>query len=251
MNNYTGEVTVNVVRKGEKYLMAKRSADGYWEFVGGKVERGETVKKTALRELKEETGLYAEVLKFGEGYPSEDDSKWLLVPILMEAESYDVELGEEHTDYKWLSLTEFQNYSTLGQYKALEQLDIVKGDVATVISEYDKKYLILRRSKHTSSTGYWNFPGGSIEEGESRHEAALRELKEETGLTGEIIDEGGWFISQGELGYWRVYPFLASLEEKGVELNEEHSDYKWIEIKRVEELKTLGSGKSLESLGLT
>ena len=34
--------------------------------------------------------------------------------------------------------------------------------------------------------GLWSLPGGSIEPGESASEAALRELKEETGITAEI-----------------------------------------------------------------
>lgn len=37
---------------------------------------------------------------------------------------------------------------------------------------------------------YWNFPKGHVEEGESEGEAAVREMKEETGINVEIID--GW-----------------------------------------------------------
>jgi 8-oxo-dGTP pyrophosphatase MutT (NUDIX family) len=38
--------------------------------------------------------------------------------------------------------------------------------------------------------GYWEFPKGKQEEGETDEETALRELKEETGLEGQIGPEG-------------------------------------------------------------
>jgi 8-oxo-dGTP pyrophosphatase MutT (NUDIX family) len=38
--------------------------------------------------------------------------------------------------------------------------------------------------------GYWEFPKGKQEEGETDEETALRELKEETGLEGHIGPEG-------------------------------------------------------------
>ena len=102
MINYTGEVTVNVVENNGEYLLAERSRDNKWEFVGGKVEAGETIKEAALRELKEEVELQAEIIEINGSYPSADNPEWELVPVHMESYSRDVELANEHLQYDWI-----------------------------------------------------------------------------------------------------------------------------------------------------
>jgi 8-oxo-dGTP pyrophosphatase MutT (NUDIX family) len=125
MINYTGEVTVNVVENNGEYLLAERSRDNKWEFVGGKIEAGETIEEAALRELKEEVGLQAEVIEVNGSYPSADNPEWELVPVHMKSYSRDVELADEHLQYDWIKPEEISEYDTLGQEKALELLDLI------------------------------------------------------------------------------------------------------------------------------
>lgn len=55
------EVAVGIILHQGQFLLAKRPAGkpyaGYWEFPGGKVEKGETVHQALARELKEELDI--------------------------------------------------------------------------------------------------------------------------------------------------------------------------------------------------
>ena len=59
--------------------------------------------------------------------------------------------------------------------------------VHVVATDGNDNYLILQRAEGRTNPGIWNVVTGYIKERESAEEAALRELKEETNLEGEII----------------------------------------------------------------
>ncbi|HEX5068629.1 MAG TPA: (deoxy)nucleoside triphosphate pyrophosphohydrolase [Vicinamibacterales bacterium] len=60
--------------------------------------------------------------------------------------------------------------------------------IAGVI-ERDGRFLLARRLEHTHLAGYWEFPGGKCEAGET-HEACLaRELREELDVPAVVGDE--------------------------------------------------------------
>jgi 8-oxo-dGTP diphosphatase len=55
------------------------------------------------------------------------------------------------------------------------------------------KLFIARRREGKSLSGYWEFPGGKINEGESEREALTRELVEELNMEVEIVERIGAF----------------------------------------------------------
>lgn len=115
-----------------------------------------------------------------------------------------------------------------------------------------QKFLVLKRNFETDiHPGKWNFPGGSIEEDDRDAEnAAKRELKEETGLTGELVRSGEPFTIDTEDGLFRVHPFLMLVEDEP-ELNEEHLDMKWITVDELDELESVdGLKKDLRKVGI-
>jgi 8-oxo-dGTP diphosphatase len=68
---FAGRTATAIIRfPPDKILLIKRSTvpfKGYWALPGGRVDPGETVEQTIVREVKEETGLaVAVVSKIGE-----------------------------------------------------------------------------------------------------------------------------------------------------------------------------------------
>ena len=99
---------------GLVYLMMKRSPGKYyehlWQGVAGKIEKGETAVQTIIRELNEETGMKPKRIFAADHIASFYDARndrILMVPIFgVEVENSEVQLSEEHSDYKWVSFEE-------------------------------------------------------------------------------------------------------------------------------------------------
>jgi 8-oxo-dGTP diphosphatase len=71
MKKYIGRTSTAIIPfEGEKILLVKRNTRpfvGYWALPGGRMDPGETVEQTIVREVKEETGLDVSIVrKIGE-----------------------------------------------------------------------------------------------------------------------------------------------------------------------------------------
>lgn len=56
-----------LIEHNGKFLLGKRNkqtAQNYWVIPGGKVEWGENLEQAAIREIKEETNLDVDIVKF-------------------------------------------------------------------------------------------------------------------------------------------------------------------------------------------
>jgi 8-oxo-dGTP diphosphatase len=59
---------------------------------------------------------------------------------------------------------------------------------AAVISRPDGSFLLGQRGPDTFYSGYWEFPGGKVEPGETPRQALVRELDEELGIRVEVAN---------------------------------------------------------------
>lgn len=97
---------------------------------------------------------------------------------------------------------------------------------------YDHKVLILKRVRPSSDgLGYWELPGGGLNYGETPNQALIRELKEETGLSIDVI-KPAYTFTKIRIGYQTVgIGYLAMTENDEITLSDEHTDYLWCDIK--------------------
>ena len=108
------EVVAALIWNKDKFMICQRPATKscalLWEFVGGKVEPGETKEQALIRECQEELNIivsvgdvFAEVVH---EYPD----------ITVHLTLFDAEISEgvpellEHNDLKWITISEVSNY---------------------------------------------------------------------------------------------------------------------------------------------
>ena len=94
-------------------------------------------------------------------------------------------------------------------------------------------YLLLKRSSEQMYPRIWQCVTGKIEAGEKPHETALRELKEETGLTPLsmwTVDQVNHFFEAKQNRMNLIPIFGVEVESEMVILSTEHTEYKWCKI---------------------
>ena len=115
---------------------------------------------------------------------------------------------------------------------------VIEGVVAVI--ERDGQWLAIRRAAGIAAAGFWCFPGGAIEPGESIEAALVREVREEVGLDVQPAQElWQWRRDDGQL-ILRWWSAMMNDPSQPVTLDpREASEYLWIAPNRFDSLVPL------------
>ena len=108
------EVVAALIWRGDRFLACQRPAHKarglLWEFVGGKVEPGETKEEALVRECREELGVTVRVgevfTELTHVYPDLTMRLTLFHAAIPEGEPQKL----EHNDLRWITVGEMDDY---------------------------------------------------------------------------------------------------------------------------------------------
>ena len=121
-----GAVVVTVIDGSIKYVIVE-SKEGYFGFPKGHVEKNETEKETALREIREETGLNVDII---DDFKTEDLHRFTLN-------------GETRMKHVVYFLAQYSNQSPSAQISELNSIKIIDFDTAISIFQFESSKRIL------------------------------------------------------------------------------------------------------------
>ena len=124
-------VTCILVNADDEILILKRSNmvktyKGLWGGVAGYIEEDEEPYDTALKEIREETGLLENDIKFiKQGKPIEftdfykgERYDWEVFPFLFKYEKKDkIQIDWEHSEYRWISPSEIEKMDAVPHFR--------------------------------------------------------------------------------------------------------------------------------------
>ncbi|MDR0272182.1 MAG: histidine phosphatase family protein [Clostridiales bacterium] len=265
-------------RYQNKWLYCRHKNRDSFETAGGKVKTGETLIDSARRELFEETGakkfdiepafdysvhlpniyangqvFLAHIHELGEMpdfemcetalFDSIPDKMYRpqILPVLFHRLQHWIN-SQNSKDELWDILDE--NRCLTGRTIRRGDADKMKPDeykltVFIWILTSDGKLLITQRAPNKGSPGMWENTGGSAVAGDSSLTAAVKEVKEETGLT--LQPENGKIIVTGKLKnvFFDVWLFKQDIDLKDIVLQEgETTGAKLVSFSEIETMIT-------------
>lgn len=116
-----------------------------------------------------------------------------------------------------------------------------------IFDEQDENVLMVKNKGKNAS--YYTLPGGAVEPGETLEEAAIREVKEETGLDVEISDvfsvSEAFFEERGHHAIFFTFRGKITGGEINISLPEEIEEITWMNSEKAEDYIHITDTKGL------
>lgn len=129
-------------------------------------------------------------------------------------------------------------------------LPIVEVAALALRCSVDGKYLLARRGPGGSGAGFWEFPGGKIEAGESQKQTLQREILEE--LSFDIAPYDLNYIGENLHHYnnnnIKIYLWRAEVKDKPEFKLVDHDSAQWYSIDKIKEINLSEGDKYFISL---
>jgi 8-oxo-dGTP diphosphatase len=111
--------------------------------------------------------------------------------------------------------------------------------VGAVVRDTAGRLLLVRRA-NPPAQGRWSIPGGRVEAGESHETAVIRELEEETGITGRVVREVGTIRRDAPSGgVYVIRDFLVEVDEESTpSAGDDAADARWFSDGELDGLET-------------
>jgi len=108
-----------------------------------------------------------------------------------------------------------------------------KVSAASVAIFFHAEVLLIQRA-HPPAAGCWTLPGGRLETGETAMDCALREVREELGLSLLSVHP----LTEISSSAFLLHVFVAHMVRAGISPSEEVSNWRWVNPDNVESFKT-------------
>jgi bis(5'-nucleosidyl)-tetraphosphatase len=101
----------------------------------------------------------------------------------------------------------------------------------TAVEDAESEFLLLKNRR-----GFWGFPQGHKEKGETEIQTLIREVFEETGIVCIYIQSYigrihySYFKADGMKSEKEVRFYFATTTTRNVTISKEHDDYKWVKF---------------------
>ena len=110
----------------KKLFLLLHYPSGHWDFVKGKMEKGESTHQTAIREAQEETGItditfvenFEEWIEYNFKYQGELVQK-KVVFFLAETKTKEIKISHENSGYTWMDYNSSMDKTTFDNAKTV------------------------------------------------------------------------------------------------------------------------------------